>query len=233
MPRRSRQSTGQLVFHVLNRAVQDVVLFNDRRDYQRFLDVLVDTIRHIPMRILAYALMPNHWHLVLWPFKDGDLAAFMKRLTATHAQLWRQQNGSRGRGAVYQGRYKAIAVQNDLHLVQVCRYVERNPLRARLVASAQEWPWTSAAPGAWEPNRPVLAQWPVRRPDDWLELLNTPEPTQTLHRIRSAVRRGRHFGTKGWRVQTAHRLSWREGDRGPGRRWEVSPREYRSSGTAT
>jgi putative transposase len=161
--------------------------------------------------------MPNHWHLVLWPVVDGSLSAFMKWLTAAHARQWRDARGSRGRGAVYQGRYKAIAVQHDRHLVRLCRYVERNAVRAKLVESAEKWPWCSASPMASAPGRPELTPWPVARPDNWAALLNAPEPTRTLCEIRTAVRAGLHYGLASWRMSTAQALRWTSGMRRPGR----------------
>ncbi|MDO8835500.1 MAG: transposase [Vicinamibacterales bacterium] len=207
------------MFHVLNRAVEGATLFRKGRDYDVFLHRLTDTLRRIPMRLLAYAVMPNHWHLVLWPSED-NLSKFMKRLTAAHAQKWREQHGSRGRGAVYQGRFKAIAVQRDGHLIQLCRYVERNPVRARLVGSVQDWPWSSASLESADPRRPPLTAWPVRRPRQWLAMLNAPEPTASLARVRGAIRESRHFGASAWRLQVSGELRWRQGGRGPGRTWE-------------
>ncbi len=209
MPRRPRRATGRFVFHVLNRAAQGLVLFENDGDYEHFLRLLIDTSRDIPMRLLAYALMPNHWHLVLWPCDDDALSRFMKRLTATHAQQWRARRRSVGRGAVYQGRFKAIAVQEDVHLLRVCRYVERNPLRARLAANADEWPWSSASAAEHGVARPALAPWPVPRPEDWLSQLNVPEPTHVLGRIRDAIRLGRHFGSDEWRAHLADELGWK------------------------
>jgi putative transposase len=213
------------MFHVLNRAVQGVTLFENRQDYSHFLEILVETMRRAPMQLLAYAVMPNHWHLVLWPDRDQDLALFMKLLTGIHAQEWRSLKGTTGRGAVYQGRYKAIAVQQDAHFLRLCRYVERNAVRAKLVASAQDWLWTSASVRTGGPERPALTPWPIRRPEDWLERLNTPESPEALNRLRSAIRAGRHYGTPSWRFRTAQRLRWPSGDRSPGRVWEAAPSE--------
>ena len=217
MPRRSRISTGQIVFHVLNRAIQGVTLFEHPADYEAFFEILCDALRRFPIRLLAYCVMPNHWHLVVWPLDDTSLSPFMKWLTATHARRWRDTRGNRGRGAVYQGRFKAIAVQHDAHFVRLCRYVERNSVRAKLVARASEWAWSSASPLASGANRPVLADWPVHRPDNWADLLDTPEPTGSLREIRIAIRTGLHFGSAGWRVYTAETLGWRNGLRPPGR----------------
>lgn len=211
MPRRSRASTGQFVFHVLNRAVQGLILFEVPADYELFCGILAEAVRRFPVRVLAFAIMPNHWHLVVWPLDDDSLSPFMQWLTATHAMQWRAARGNQGRGAVYQGRFKAIAVQHDAHFVRLCRYVERNPVRARLVARAEDWPWSSAAPTASLPGRPGLSPWPVRKPENWSELLNLPEPTRSLHGIRAAIRAGRHFGSASWRLRTAETLRWRSG----------------------
>jgi len=229
MPRRSRVSTGQIVFHVLNRAIQGVTLFECPADYEAFVEILKEAYRRFPMRLLAYCVMPNHWHLVLWPLDDMSLSPFMRWLTAAHARRWRDVRGSRGRGAVYQGRFKAIAVQHDAHFLRLCRYVERNAVRAKLVARAGEWPWCSASTEAAGPGRPSLAEWPLRRPDNWSDLLDAPEPTGSLRQIRLAVRVGLHFGSARWRVRTAETLQWRNGLRQRGRPvaydWEWASRQ--------
>ncbi len=66
-----------MIFHVLNHGVGRMRLFNKDRDYEAFKEILAKTLRSCPMRICSYCLLPNHWHFVLWPEKDGDLAAFM------------------------------------------------------------------------------------------------------------------------------------------------------------
>jgi putative transposase len=216
MPRRPGRATGELVFHVLNRSVQNAVLFGTADDYEAFLGLFIDATDRVPMRLLAYALMPNHWHLVLWPHEDGQLSEFMQWLTARHAEHIRISKGNRGRGAVYQGRYKAIAVQCDAHFLRLCRYVERNPLRARLVSMAEDWEWSSAHGASVSGRRPTISTWPVRKPVDWLTELNVPESSRGLDEIRQAIRRGRHLGDAEWRESVVKRLAWR-GGRGQGR----------------
>jgi putative transposase len=216
MPRRPGRATGQLVFHVLNRAIQNAALFETPDDYGFFLHLFIEATARVPMRLLAYALMPNHWHLVLWPEQDGQLSAFMRWLTARHAESIRTRRDDRGRGAVYQGRFKSIAVQCDAHFLRLCRYVERNPARARLVDGAEQWEWSSAHRDAAAPERPRLTPWPVAKPVDWLDELNGPERGRELNLVRTAIRRGRHFGDPSWRQQILGSLGWR-GGRGPGR----------------
>jgi putative transposase len=162
MPRRPLHNTGGMVFHVMNRGSRRGVLFDDPRDYAAFVAVLREADERVPMRLLAIALMRNHFHLVLWPFEDGDLQEYMRWLLTTHACRWHTAHGTRGTWASYQGRYLAIPVQNESHLLIVCRYVEQNPVRAGLVGRASEWRWSSASarPGA---PLPPLAEWPVSR----------------------------------------------------------------------
>ena len=94
MPRTARVAPGGMVFHVLNRGVARMQLFEKAADYQAFEQVLQDTLDQSPMRICAYAVMPNHWHLLLWPECDGELAAFMQRLTITHVRRWQEHSAA-------------------------------------------------------------------------------------------------------------------------------------------
>lgn len=217
MPRRPRQFTGSFVFHVLNRAVQGVTLFNRPGDYEAYFEILVEAQRRFPIQVLAYCIMPNHWHFVVQPETDDSLSPFMHRLSSRHAMQWRGARHSRGRGAVYQSRFKAIAVQHDAYFARLCLYVNRNAVRAGLASHARNWPWSSASPLASGPNRPVLAEWPVSRPSDWDDLLDLPEPEGDLEQLRSAIRAGQHLGSEEWRLRTAMILGWPRGLRPPGR----------------
>src|SRR5688500_3765321 len=111
MPRRARIAPGGFIYHVLNRGVGRMTLFRSPRDYAAFLSALIDTLDAVPMRVLAFCVMPNHWHLVLWPARDGDLGRFMMRLTITHVRRWVEHRKLTGRGHVYQGRYKSFAME--------------------------------------------------------------------------------------------------------------------------
>jgi putative transposase len=191
MGRRLRVDVGGHVYHALNRASARAALFEASDDYLRFEQVLDEARVRTGMRILAYCLMPNHWHLVLWPAADGVLSRFMTWLTLTHTQRWHAMRGSAGAGHLYQGRYKSFLVQADAHLLAVCRYVERNPLRARLVRRAEAWRWGSL----WRRERgrglELLSDWPVPRPDDWRRLVNRTEPRADLEALRASTQRGR------------------------------------------
>jgi putative transposase len=161
------------------------------------------------MRVLAFCLMPNHWHLLLWPQHDGDLAAFMQVLTTTHVRRWRAHRASEGKGYLYQGSYKSFPVQSDDHFYTVCRYVERNPLRANLVGRAEAWRWSSLwsrRQSSLPQDYPPLADWPLPTPADWMALVNQPQTSRELAAIRLSIHRGRPFGERGWRESTAKSL---------------------------
>jgi putative transposase len=209
MGRPHRLDRGGYVYHVLNRANARLPLFHKDGDYLAFQRILAETLQHVPaMRLLAYCLMPNHWHLVLWPRHDGELADFMHWLTLTHTQRWHAHYHDVGCGHLYQGRYKSFPVQEDEHFYCVCRYVERNALRAGLVPRAEAWRWGSLWCGqtGGAGTRPVLSAWPVPRPEDWVREVNRPQTEAELAALRRCVQRGQPYGSDAWVKQTADHL---------------------------
>ena len=208
MPRAARVAPGGLVYHVLNRGVGRSRLFFKEADFVAFEDLLAETLALRPMRICAYCLMPNHWHLVLWPKHDDDLAAFMQRLTVTHVTRWQRHRRQVGYGHVYQGRYKSFPVESDDYFYQVVRYVERNPLRANLVRKADAWRWSSL----WRrlhgdrEQKQLLSPWPVTQPRNWLVHVEQPLNDAELEAIRRSVRKGAPLGDTAWTQRTAKRL---------------------------
>jgi len=196
-----------MVFHVLNRGVGRRTLFERDGDYLAFEKVLEETLRICAMRLCAYCLLPNHWHFVAWPERDGDLGAFMQQLTNTHVKRWKEHRHEVGYGHLYQGRYKSFPVQTEDYFYQVVRYVERNALRANLVARAESWCWSSLGRASREdPAFPLLAAWPLPRPVDWLEIVNRPQSEEELQALRRCVNRGCPFGDREWATATARRL---------------------------
>ncbi len=208
MPRRPRVTPGGLVYHVLNRAVARLPLFQKRVDYEAFERVLALAVERHPLRVLAYSVMPNHWHMVLWPRQDGQLTAFLRWLTHTHTMRWHAHHHTAGTGHLYQGRFKAFPVQTDEHFLTVCRYIERNALRANLVLRAEQWRWSSLwrrESGAGE-SKSLLSEWPVERPDNWLEMVNQPQSAAELEAVRRCVTRSAPYGSASWQMHTARRL---------------------------
>ena len=143
MPRVARIDVGGYVYHVLNRANARAQIFDDDQDYKAFEKILEEAVEDYDMRILAYCLMPNHWHLVLYPKNDSDMQKFMSWLTNTHTRRWHTEKKTIGHGHLYQGRYKSFICQEDNHFLTLVRYVERNAKKANLVQKAGKWRWRS------------------------------------------------------------------------------------------
>ena len=208
MPRRPRLTTGDLAYHVLNRRSGRLPLFENPGDYTAFEQILAEAQRHTRIRIAAYCLMPNHWHLLLWPRHDGELSEVLRWITVTHTQRWHAHHHTAGTGPIYQGRFKSFPIQTDEHFLTVARYVERNALRAKLVARAESWRWSSGwrrAQGdakltAW------LSDWPVERPRNWVARVNRPQTASELEALRLSVQRGRPFGDERWVQRMAKRF---------------------------
>ena len=180
-------------------------IFHKPGDYDAFVRVLRDAQRIFPVRLLAYCLMPNHWHLVLWPPNDGDLSRFVGWVTNTHVKRYREHYHEQGMGHLYQGRFRSFPVETDPHLLCVLRYVEANALRAALARRAADWRWCSYAARLRLLDEPdhrdlagLLSDWPVDRPADWAALLEEMMPGSDLAVVRHSVERGSPFGTGPW-----------------------------------
>ncbi len=208
MGRPHRASQGGWVYHVLNRANARLPIFDKPEDYEAFERILAEGVERYDMRLLAYCLMSNHWHLVVWPKADGDLSRFMAWVTLTHTQRWHAHRGSAGTGHVYQGRFKSFPVQEDEHFYTVCRYVERNALRANLVKRAEAWRWSSLwrmTEGDRE-SRALITSWPLPRPRRWGQWVNEPQTEAELAALRHCIRRGCPFGDESWTENAVREL---------------------------
>lgn len=213
MPRTARATPGGYCYHVLNRGNDRRTVFHKDGDYAAFVLLLAEAGERTPVRLLAYCLMPNHFHLAVWPAGDRDLSLSMQWLPAAHVRRYHKHYHTSGH--VWQGRFKAFPIQADDHLLTVLRYIERNPVRAGLVGRAQDWRWSSACPGG--PGAPALDPGPVRRHADWLGWVNRPQTEAEVERLRTSLDRGRPFGAEPWTGATAGALGLKSSLRPRGR----------------
>ena len=210
MPRRARSIIGGYPYHVLNRANGRLRLFKKDADFAAFEQVLAEAHERVPLRILGYVLMGNHWHFVVWPRRgeDEQVSEFFRWLTVTHSQRWHAHHGTSGTGHVYQGRFKSFPIAADDYLLTVLRYVERNPLRAKLVRAAENWRWGSLyrrTQGTAE-EKLLLSDSPVPLGRLWTQHVNQAQTEAEVESIRRSVVRGRPFGGDAWCQKVTRQL---------------------------
>lgn len=198
MPRRPRHTLTGVAFHVMNRAVRGTVLFETQRDFDALSRTLREALYQSGVETLSYQVMRNHWHFVITCDRIANLSKMMHWFEGTHANRWAGAHRSRGRGYVYQGRFKAVPIQTSHSLFRVCRYVERNALRQNLVAAAQDWEWGSLHARCNDYYPIPLSPWPILPPEDWTELVNTPQTDAELGDLRRCIDRDQPIGDPEW-----------------------------------
>jgi len=221
MPRHPRVSPDGFVQHVVNRGDHRETIFHKPADFRAFLAIIAEVAYRIPIRILAYCIMRNHFHLLLWPYHGADLPVFMQTLMNTHINRYLRHYPPPSPGHIYQGRYKNPLVETGGAVIRVARYIEANGLSAGLVKRAEHYRWSSASPDATELGRPKLAEWPIPKPPEWSQFLNTPTPADELKRLQRSLRRGEPFGSDAWTEKVVRQYGLQHTVRAPGR-----PRVY-------
>ena len=209
MGRPRRADTAGGIYHALNRGNARATIFHKPEDYDAFEQILAEGLQRYPCRLLAYQLMPNHWHLVLQPTEEGGMSNLLRWVSLTHTMRLHAHYQTGGQGHIYQGRFKSFPIQSDEHFLMVCRYVERNALRAGLVKRAEAWRWGSL--NRWldqtEREHHLLSPWPLARSPRWAERVNTPLTAAELQAVRPCVTRGAPFGTEKWVRRIAQQLN--------------------------
>lgn len=219
MARKARNTPAGHVYHVLNRSAGRIALFRRDADYAAFERIIIQARARVDLPILAWCLMKNHWHFVVRPERNNQVTDFFRWLAHTHAMRWRVARDTVGWGHLYQGRFKAFAVQNDGHFLKVCRYVERNALTAGVVKRAEDWRWGSLWARTQGPAElcNILTPWPIAAPAHWTAKVNEVLTNRELERLRLSVARGRPYGDDKWVAKTAGLLDLEHTIRGEGR----------------
>ncbi len=127
-------------YHIMNRGRRSEKIFLKRKDYDTYIELLIEASELWTVNISAFSLMPNHYHLLINTPK-GNLSRFMRHLNGVYTQRFNKNN--RCEGQVFKGRFKSIVVDGDSYLLQLLRYIHRNPLRAKMVKNINDFEWSS------------------------------------------------------------------------------------------
>jgi putative transposase len=213
MPRQPRPVADGLLYHALNRGNNRAAVFHTPNDYDTFVRALAQTQQRYPFALYGYCLMTNHFHLLLAPLPGQSISRILQSLTVAHT--WHYHRSHQTLGHVWQGRFKSPVVQDDDHALVVLRYIEANPLRARMVADLAEYRWSSyGVHGLGRADALVspLPGWDVLGRDEsarqayWRGLVHTPLTVGELGEVRRSVVSGRPYGGAGWASTMASSL---------------------------
>jgi putative transposase len=213
MGRLPRPTEECLVYHALNRGNNRADVFADEQDHEAFLAALAKTQQRYPLQLYGYCLMTNHFHLLLRPGPGQSISRILQSLTVAHT--WRYHKRHHTIGHVWQGRFRSPVIQDDAHLLVVLRYIEANPLRARMVSDLGEYRWSSyPAHGLGRPD-PLLSPMPElealgrsrgqRRWRRRRKVLAAPNQDE-IDRVRDSLRTGKPFGSIEFVEAKAHAL---------------------------
>jgi putative transposase len=204
MPRIVRGLVSGLIYHVLNRGNGKQKVFNNNRDYRDFIDLIKEAKVRYPVKLLAYCLMPNHFHMVLMPLQAQNLSKWMQWLMTSHVRRYHQYHGTNGH--VWQGRFKSFVIQEDTHLLMVLKYVEGNPVRAGLVRSAEDWLWSSCGEVVGKSPQLLVDELPIELPRDWDRYVDEPLQEKKLKMLRQSVNRQSPYGSSLWQMEISKKL---------------------------
>jgi putative transposase len=196
MPRIARGLGDGLIYHVLNRGNGTQEVFHKEGEYKVFLELLQKARESYPVKLLAYCLMPNHFHLLMQPEKGEELSRWMQWLMTSHVRRYHQHYGTSGH--IWQGRYKSFIVQKDDHLLTVVKYIEGNPVRARLCDSAKSWLWSSHASRKNDTAARTMDDLPIPLPCSWTKYVDTPMSGSEVERVRLSIKRQSPYGNLDW-----------------------------------
>jgi putative transposase len=203
MPRIARALIDGAVYHILNRGNGSRRVFHKDLDYKAFLSLIEAAKSKFMVKIFAYCLMPNHFHMVTMPSKGEDLSRFMQWLMTSHVRRYHQHYGTSGH--IWQGRFKSFIIQKDNHLITVLRYVEGNPLRAELVISAKDWLWSSHRERIGLLQSNLIDEIPIELPSGWSKFVDEPITIKELEKLYTSVNRQAPYGLSDWQIQICRR----------------------------
>lgn len=198
--------------HIIQRGNNRQPVFVDEEDYLRFLGWLREGARTYKVSVHAYVLMPNHMHLLASPAEATGLAQMMQWIGRKYVPYFNQKYNRVG--TLWQGRFKTSVIDSETYFLICSRYIESNPVRARLAAQPQDYRWSSYAHHAGLRQDPAVADhalyWalgntPFQREAAYTALFQSPLSNAELHDIHTAAAKGWPLGSEAYKVQLQHR----------------------------
>ena len=224
MPRIARALKNGYIYHILNRGNAKQTVFRHSADYKAFITLMKEGKKRYAVKLLAYCLMPNHFHMVVIPEQSKELSKWMQWIMTSHVRRYHRYYGSSGH--IWQGRFKSFLVQNDVHFLTVMRYVERNPVRKGLVESVTSWRWSSYKERSCNESVGLLDKIPLQLPSSWKEYVNNAMTDKELSEIRKSIQRRRPYGEETWQLRICKELGLKSTMRPigrPGKKSSLSP----------
>jgi len=204
MPRIARIVGPGYPHHIVQRGNNREKIFWDSRDYEKYLSLVSKYSEEKGATVLAYCLMPNHAHLLIIPPEEETLAKLMQGITLCYTQYFNGKSGRTGR--LWECRYHSTVIDRDRYLWAVCRYIERNPVRAGFVAKPEDYPYSSARTHIMGRQTPLLRESPFDKGElsEYRHFLKIMDNREFLEEIRKQTRLGRPLGEGGF-LQTLSR----------------------------
>lgn len=204
MPRIARALGDNCYYHIINRGNGRQQVFHKDEDYAAFLGLMQQARLKHPVRLHAWCLMPNHFHMLVQPEHGDELNKYMQWLMTSHVRRYHAHYKTSGH--VWQGRYKSFIIQSDEHLLTVARYIEANPVRAGLSSTAAQWRWSShtdrtAGSDGLQPDTFLLSL-----PDDWTAYVDMPLTDKEIEKLRKSVNRQTPFGKEDWQNELCREM---------------------------
>ena len=216
MPRHCRCLIDGAFYHILNRGNAKQQVFFDQLDYSLFLESVSNAKKKHPVDILAYCIMPNHFHFLVRPIQADNLSKWIHLFMTQH--IYRHRIKYETTGHIWQGPYKDFIIQDEYHLLIVLRYIEANALRAGLTDASAAWRWSSQ----FERSRGInylLNRNVVKLPPNWREIVDTPLSEEDATRLTRSLERQTPFGKDDWIQSTAEEHDLGHTIRPRGRPW--------------
>lgn len=222
MPRIARGLADNQIYHIINRGNRREVVFHDNYDYEKFLKLLIESKEKYAIKIYAYCLMPNHFHLVIYTKYADSLSQTMHWINSSYVRYYNKRYNISGH--LWQGRYKSFIVQEDSYLLVLLKYVEVNPKRARIVKDCIDYKYSSANNRIKNNENLITDEAPILLPDDWYAYINSDEKITDIESIRNCINRQAPLGDENWKymVSKKYNLESTMNQRGRPKKEEIS-----------